>query len=130
MEKQLTLSSETALVELEIHGNVRVKGADGMDVVVETKHEDAELVLQTTNEGVNVQCSADCSVTVPRKARIQAEVHGNASFKALEGELQLEEIHGNLDLRSVGATQLEVVHGNLANKFTHAIPAARRAAGF
>ena len=116
MEAKLTLTSETALVVLDIHGNVRVKGSDGLEVFAESKDDDAKLELETTDEGVIVHSKASCSVLVPRKAYIQAVVHGNAAFKALEGELLLEVIHGNLDLRGVGPTHVELVHGNLEAK--------------
>lgn len=116
MEKRYTLLSETALVMLEMHGNLRVKGADGLEVIAETKDDEAELQIDASEEGVLVICKEDCSVLIPRKARLQAMVHGNAAFKALEGELLLEAIHGNLDLRGVGSTIIEVVHGNLDAK--------------
>ena len=116
MEQRFTLSSDTALVVLHIHGNLRVKGNGGLEVIAESKHTDSELVLEPTADGVVVRCSEDCSVLVPQKARLQAVVHGNAAFKALQGELKLETIHGNLDLRGVGPTFVEVLHGNLEAK--------------
>lgn len=116
MEQRFTLSSDTALVVLHIHGNLRVKGNGGLEVIAESKHADAELVLEPSAEGVVVRCSEDCSVLVPQKTRLQAVVHGNAAFKALQGELKLETIDGNLDLRGVGPTFVEVLHGNLEAK--------------
>jgi sRNA-binding protein len=116
MEQRFTLSSDTALIVLNIHGNARVKGNGGLEVIAESKHADAELVLEPSADGVVVRCSEDCSVLVPQNARLQAVVHGNAAFKALQGELKLETIHGNLDLRGVGPTHIEVLHGNLEAK--------------
>ncbi len=116
MEKRLTLSAENALVELEMHRNVRVKGTDGLEVVAQVQDDSDGLVLEANAEGAFLRSEKDCSVLLPRQARLVAVVHGNAAFKALEGELKIEGIDGNLDLRSVGATRIEVVHGNLEAK--------------
>ncbi|MCU0485668.1 MAG: hypothetical protein MUC85_06105 [Anaerolineales bacterium] len=116
MEKRFTLSSDTALVDLKIDGNLRLKGTDGLEVIAEAKDVDAELVLEPSTEGVFLRCAEDCSVLVPQKANVRGVVHGNAAFKALQGELHLRAVHGNLDLRGVGPTYIEKLSGNLEAK--------------
>lgn len=115
MEKKLAFSPTAGPVVLEMHGNARVKGGDEAEIFASSEKA-KELILEARPDGAYLRCDEDCTVRMPRQAQIQAVVHGNGSFKALEGDLKIEVVHGNLELRSVGNTEIEVVHGNLEAK--------------
>lgn len=116
MEKQFVTTSENPKVFVTVHGDLRLKGADELEVVVKASDPE-EVTLELDGDQVTVRCEGDCQILVPRQARLEIiEVHGNAVLKALEGEVKIQAVHGNLDLRSVGPAKLDLVQGNLEVK--------------
>jgi hypothetical protein len=120
MKRQLTIESDIPLIVVEVNGNLRLKGIDGHELVGNSQGED-DLVIEQQQDQVLVQCKDSLSLLVPRNSEIKVElVSGNASIKALQGELDVHRIAGNLELRSVGPVRVGEVKGNLL---------ARRVAG-
>jgi hypothetical protein len=116
MDKQFVTTSESPQVVLYITGDLRLKGQDALDVVA--KSDDPEdLSFESQDDQVTIRCSSNCSVRVPRSAVVHvAEVNGNAYIKALDGELTIDQVDGNLELRNVSATKVGQVSGNLFTK--------------
>jgi hypothetical protein len=113
MKRQLTIESDFPLIVVEVNGNLRLKGVDGRDMVGNSQGED-DLVIEQQQDQVLVQCKDSLSLHVPHRSEIKVEfVSGNASFKSLEGELDIHRIAGNLELRSVGPVRVGEVKGNL-----------------
>jgi hypothetical protein len=120
MKGQLSVESEYPLIVLEINGNLRLKGTDEQQVVGISQGED-DLVIEARQDHIYVHSKDSLSLQVPHRSEIKTEiVAGNASFKGLEGELELHRVTGNLELRSVGPVRVGEVKGNLL---------ARRVAG-
>jgi hypothetical protein len=116
MDKQFVTTSESPKVFVTVHGDLRLKGADEFEVQV--KASDLEAVtLEQDGEQVTVRCESDCHIQVPREAWVQiVEAHGNTVLKALEGEVNVQVVHGNLELRSLGPVKIDLVQGNLEVK--------------
>lgn len=114
MEKQSATTNATPRLVLEVQGELRVKGWDELQVVAKSDGEN-NLTFEQDGDQVRVSCRSNCSVQAPRDTRILVEaVYGNAQIKALDGEVTIRKMEGNLDLRGVGPTRVERVGGNLS----------------
>lgn len=113
MEKQIISTCETPLITLEVHGELRLKGLDGLEVVAKSASSD-DLVLEKSGDDISISCQSDCTVHVPRASIVHLDAcQGNVSIKALEGSLTIRDVHGNLFLRNVASAHIERVRGDL-----------------
>ena len=112
----LEATSGDLLVELEVHGDLSVKGHDVLEVSVKTGSPE-NTVLEKTEAGITLVCPDDCKVIVPREARLfLKKVDGDAGIKAVEGDIEVKEVNGSLRLRSVGDLLIQTLRGNLEGK--------------
>jgi len=116
MEKKILTTSSSPRVILEISGDLRLKGQDIFEVVA--KSDEAEnLTLEAADDQVTIRCTSDCSVRLPRASVVQIQaVRGDAAIKALDGELVIDTVSGDLELRNVGSTRVGNVRGDLNAK--------------
>jgi len=116
MEKYSVTTSESPAIELKINGDLTVKGWSKPSVMASSSSKD-DLTLEQDNDHVNITCHRDCTVYVPSGANLEIiQVNGNGSIKAVEGEINFEEVNGNLTLRGVGPTRAATINGNLIAK--------------
>jgi hypothetical protein len=118
MKRQITTESDFPMIVVEVRGNLRLKGVDVQEVVGSSHGED-DLVIEQRQDQIYVECKKSVNLQVPRNSEIKVEiVTGNASFKDLEGKLEIHRITGNVELRNVGSTQIDEVKGNLLARNT------------
>lgn len=99
----------------EVHGSLQVKGWDRSEILIQASLDDT--VLEKQDDVVRLSCRSDCSVRLPQDASIQVgTAHSSAHFKLLDGNLEIDQVHGSLALRNVGETQVGSVHGDLLAK--------------
>jgi hypothetical protein len=116
MEKQFVTTSANPRVLLDISGNLQLKGQEDFEVAVKSESPE-EISLESADDQVTIRCKSDCSVRVPRLSIVQVQAaHGDAVIKALDGELNITSVDGNLELRNVGITKIEAVRGDLVAK--------------
>ena len=116
MEKQIVTTSAAPHIQLDVSGNLNLKGQDSFEVVAKSDSPD-NLILEAQDDQVTIRCSGDCNVRVPRAAIIQVTAaRGDAVIKALDGDLTIDATHGDLELRNVGATKIGKVNGDLEAK--------------
>ena len=116
MDKSSVPTSETPRINLNISGNLSVKGWDEREVVVKCSSPD-DLSMDVQDDEIKINCTSNGSLRVPYGSVLQAShIKGDATIKALEGEISISQISGNLSLRSVGSANLGTVHGNLVAK--------------
>jgi hypothetical protein len=116
MEKQFVTTSESPKVVLEIHGNLRLKGWDELQVGAKTDSEN-NLSVEQQDDTIRVRSFSDSKVSVPRQAIVLVEVvDGEATIKGLEGEVTIQEAKSNLTLHGSGPTIIQKVHGDLFAK--------------
>jgi hypothetical protein len=114
MEQQFPVQTPNPLIVLTVHGDFRLKGHDEPEILA--KYEE-EIQVTQEEDTFTILCEEDCSLRVPRQSRLQVQgAHGDASFKGLEGEIIIEQAHGDLRLRSVGQCSVQILHGNLEAK--------------
>lgn len=113
MSKQTVTTGSNPLVLIRVDGNLAVKPSDELDVTVKSENPE-DVHLEQNGDEVSVVATTDCTVYVPEQAKVRVErVSGEASFKALAGELEIQSIEGNLSLRSIGLARIERVAGNV-----------------
>jgi len=116
MDKQFTTTSASPHILLDISGDLRLKGQDDFEVVAKSDNPE-DLSLESREDQVAIRSTGNCSVRVPRDAVIQVQaVHGNAIIKALDGDLSVNIVNGDLELRSVGKVNIGTVNGNMSAK--------------
>ena len=103
----------------KILGDLQVRGWENPQVAVNGDLEDLDLEQQDGN--LRLSCQGDCDLYVPQGAVLTiGSVLGDASFKLIGDQLTIDQVHGDLDLRSIAAVQINLVHGDLAAKnITH-----------
>jgi hypothetical protein len=113
MEKRLSTAGKNPKISLDVKGDLQLKGWEEQEVVVQCSSEQ-DLSLQQDGDEIRIACRGNCNVKVPYAARLEVEnVAGNAAFKSLDGEMTIEQVSGNLTLRSTGPVAIARVRGNL-----------------
>jgi hypothetical protein len=114
MDKKFVPTNETPTVIIEAHGDLLLKGQDEPAEVTVKCDTPEDVTLTQEGDTVSVSCASECRVRVPMQAKVQLiAAHGDVICKALDGELQVSEVHGDLELRGVGPVRLKMVHGEL-----------------
>jgi hypothetical protein len=116
MSRQVIDTDPTPDILIEkIMGDLQVRGWENPQVAVNANPD--ELDLQQQDGNVHLSCQGDCDLYVPNGAVLTVGiVNGDASLKLLGDQLTIDQVHGDLDLRSVAAVQINIVHGDLAAK--------------
>ena len=116
MYKKSIPTDESPVIGLEIDGNLSLKGWENSEILVKCESEE-DLTIETQEEQVRISCQRDCMIRVPYGAQMNvARLEGNANIKLVEGALSIQDVRGNLNLRSVGPVEVDQVQGNLAAK--------------
>jgi hypothetical protein len=113
-KKTVKTDEKPRIVLAEVQGDLRVKGWDRSEVVAKSSSGN-DLSLEKRDDAFHIVCLNDCTLYVPHSSSLDVgTVLGDAAFKALEGELSVEEVAADLALRDVGATQLGTVGSDLS----------------
>jgi hypothetical protein len=116
MDIRTVSAGENPIITLNIYGNLTVKGWEKLEVVAKSSSPD-DLTVDVQDNQINISCHSNAKLRVPYGSIVQADqLTGDATFKALEGEISISRISGNLSLRSVGSAKLGTVHRNLVAK--------------
>jgi hypothetical protein len=116
MDRRIVETGESPIINLNIQGNLSVKGWDERKVIAKCPSPD-DLTVDVQDEEVTVTCKCNTSLQVPYRSQLRAShIAGDTTIKALEGGVSLSRISGNLALRSVGSAELGIVQGNLVAK--------------
>ena len=99
----------------KILGDLQVRGWESPQVSVNGDPDEMDLQQQDGN--IRLSCRGDCDLYVPQGAVLTiGSVHGDASLKLLSDLLTIDQVLGDLDLRSIAAVKINMVHGDLAAK--------------
>lgn len=116
MDIRSVQTSETPKITLNVSGNLSVKGWEKLEVVAKSSSSD-NLVMDVQDDEISVNCTSNCNLRVPYGAIFQeGHISGDATFKSLEGEINISKLSGNLSLRSVESAKLDTVNGNISAK--------------
>ncbi len=113
MEQHVFQTGMSPVLIVEVEGDFKLKGEDVEEVTIQAASDDDLKVNQDGNQ-ITIKCSSDLKVRAPRATSVKiSQAYGDATLKAIDGEVKIETVHGNLNLRSVGPVHLGSVHGNL-----------------
>ncbi len=116
MDVRSVQTSESPIITVNVSGNLSVKGWDKLEVVAKNPTPD-NLVMDVQEDEISVNCHSNCSLRVPYGAVFQdAHISGDATFKSLEGEINISKLSGNLSLRSIDSAAIGTVNGNISAK--------------
>ncbi|MGE5122880.1 MAG: hypothetical protein ACM3H7_00060, partial [Acidobacteriaceae bacterium] len=116
MEKQFVTTSASPLVSLQVNGNLRLKGQDEFQVVAKGDNPE-DLTVESSDDQVTIRSNGNCYVRLPQASIVHIQaVHGNAMCKALDGDITIETIDGDLELRNTGKVYITRLNGNLTAK--------------
>lgn len=110
-------TSETPTIIIEkVDGDLILKGQNRAQILVKASEEEG-VEFQEDGEQVSLRCPADCTIYIPHRAAVQLnKVGGDASIKALDGQVECGKVGGDLLLRDVGVLQVTEIGGDLSAK--------------
>jgi hypothetical protein len=111
--KQNTFSVNPApnLVIESIPGDLRVAGWERAEIMVKTDGD--QLKINPDSDPILVSCDEDLILYVPRGANVKIEkVAGDAILQALNGQISLGPVAGDLTMNDLGPVTLETIAGD------------------
>lgn len=116
MDTRSVQASDAPKIRLSSSGNLSVKGWDKTEINAKCSAPDL-LTLEVQEDEFTVSFLSNGSLRVPYGSTLQvSQITGDSTFKGLEGPLSIEQISGNLSLRSVGSVDVGSVNGSLSAK--------------
>jgi hypothetical protein len=116
MDVRSVQTSESPRISLKVSGSLSVKGWDKLEMVAKSPSPD-NLVVDVQDDEIGVSCRSNCSLRVPYGTSFHdSHISGDATFKSLEGEINISKLSGNLSLRSVESASIGTVNGNVSAK--------------
>ncbi len=110
--KTISTSLAPEVILDDIMGDLRVKGWEQPEVQVRGSQE--EITVQEQDDVIHISSQGDCTLRVPAGASLQiGQAYGDAWIKLLEDSVSIDQVHGSLTLRNVGAVKIAQVHGDL-----------------
>ncbi|MCB0100590.1 MAG: hypothetical protein KDD74_00990 [Anaerolineales bacterium] len=96
-----------------IGGDLSFVGWEGDDILL--KADDDELTISQDGDEVNLVCSDDLSMRVPKAATVFIDnIGGDASIRGVMGDIELKSIGGDLSMRDVYNVAIESVHADFS----------------
>jgi hypothetical protein len=113
MEKRILQTSPNPHIYLETDGDLTVKG-DPTDEIIVRAGSPESVQVDVQGDQVRIICKEDLTLRVPRGAQVEAgRVLGSASFKIIEGNISIGQVHGDLLLKDTGPVEVDQVLGEL-----------------
>jgi hypothetical protein len=137
MSKTISAGPNPRIVIEMIGGDLSLVGWDSEEVLL--KGDEDELRVTQDNEEVKIYCEDDLSIRVPKAASVFIKhIEGDTSIRGILGELELDEVEGDLSIRDVVSVAVNTVHsdfslrgakGNLFIKTVHSDVSIREVEG-
>lgn len=116
MDSKTIQTGEFPRITLKVSGSLSVKGWDKLEVLAKSTSPD-NLVVDVQDDEISISCHNNCSLRVPYGTNFQdSHISGDATFKSLEGEINISKLSGNLSLRSVDSVTIGTINGNISAK--------------
>lgn len=113
MSKTISAGRTPKIIIESIGGDLSLVGWEGDEILL--KAEEEELRVSRDGDKVNVFCSDDLSLRVPKAASVFiGKIGGDASVRSLMGDIELKEVSGDLSLRDVNSVAVETVHADFS----------------
>jgi len=112
MSKTIAAGKSPKIQIDSLGGDISVVGWDG-DILV--KGDEDELNLSEKDGLVSITCSGDLSIRVPKASSFEfGSMSGDASIRGVTGEIQIQEIEGDLSIRDSGSVSIGNINADLS----------------
>jgi len=120
MRQRVLQSGEAPhLVIDNVAGSLTIRGWERPEVQISYGDED-DLKLNQTEEAIAISCESDCAIQAPHAATLAVrQVEGDSQVNGIQGQIKIETVESNLQLRNVGPVTLENVEGDLNVRDLH-----------
>ncbi len=120
MRQRVLQSGESPQLVIDnVSGSLTIRGWERPEVQISYGDED-DLTLNQTEEAIAFACESDCAVQAPHGATLTVRnVEGDSQVHGIQGQIKIETVEGNLQLRNVGPVTLENLEGDLNARDLH-----------
>jgi hypothetical protein len=113
MSKTISAGPNPRIVIEMISGDLSLVGWDSEEILL--KGDADELQVTQNNEEVKIFCEDDLSIRVPKAASVFIRhIEGDTSIRGILGELELDEVEGDLSIRDVVSVAVNTVHSDFS----------------
>lgn len=113
MSKTVSAGRTPRIMIDSIGGDLSLVGWEGDDILL--KADDDELHVRQDGDQVQISCSDDLSMRVPKGASIFiVHIGGDASIRGIMGGIELKEVGGDLSMRDVNSVAIDTVHADFS----------------
>jgi hypothetical protein len=113
MSKTISAGRAPKIIIESIGGDLSLVGWEGDDILL--KADDDVMHVSQDGDQVNLSCSDDLSLRVPKAASILInKIGGDASIRGVMGGIELKEIGGDLSIRDVDSVVIDTVHADFS----------------
>jgi len=109
----LTSSNSPKIFVEEVAGSLQIKAWDEASIRIEIEDQE-DLDYSFESDRLKLSADSDCHLRVPSESILEIEeISSNADIVAVEGDIKIVEVAGNLSMKNVGRTTITEVAGNL-----------------
>jgi hypothetical protein len=113
MSKTISAGRTPKILIESIGGDLSLVGWEGDDILL--KGDDDEMQFNHDGEQVNISCTDDLSLRVPKATSIVIkQINGDASIRGVMGGIELKEIDGDLSIRDVNSIAIDTIHSDFS----------------
>ncbi|MBI2331266.1 MAG: DUF4097 family beta strand repeat protein, partial [Chloroflexi bacterium] len=107
-------AGRTPKIEIDsVSGDLSLVGWEGDDILL--KADDGDLNVSQDGDQVRISCGDDLSIRVPKGASVKINnISGDASVRGVMGQLELQEVAGDLSMRDVNSVTVAAVHSDFS----------------
>ena len=112
--KNIQTGSTPTILLGRVDGDLNIQGWSQPEISVRIGSLD-DLQISESDDAIEIVCNDDCTLRVPEGATLGLHgVKGDARMINLRGELAIERVDGDLQLRSIGQAVVGQVNGDLS----------------
>src|SRR5215208_709444 len=96
-----------------IDGDLSVVGWDGEDILLKTDED--ELTVEQNGDEVQLSCTDDVSLRIPKDASLVIErIGGDMALRGVMGSVEIKEIDNDLSIRDVGSVAIDMIKSDFS----------------
>jgi hypothetical protein len=106
--------SDTPQLTVVCHGDLDINGGRRGELAVKGYGGEEDLEILQDGEHFTITSRSRCKISCPRGTSINLQnILGDLRVRRIEGEVTIETVHGDAQLKEIGTTSLQVVQGDV-----------------
>ena len=120
MAQKLIQSGEGPRLVIEkVEGNLVIRGWERPEVLINYGDEES-LTLNQSEGAISLRCEEDCAIQTPHGTTLIVQrAEGDSQIYGVHGDITIERVEGNLQLRELSSVTLEQAEGDFLAKQIH-----------